>query len=88
MERKHHSPEEISHILQDLEGGMTVDQAVMIHGVSKATLYRWRKRAQGNDIQNSERLSRLHEENGRLKNLLADAALEIHALKEQLEKEK
>jgi len=88
MERKHHSPEEISKILQDLESGMTVDQAVSSHGVSKATLYRWRKKAQGNGVLNSERLSRLYEENGRLKNLLADAALEIHALKEQMEKEK
>lgn len=88
MERKHHSPEEISHILQDLESGLTVDQAVLVHGVSKATLYRWRKKAQGHDTQNSERLTRLHEENGRLKSLLAEAALEIHALKEQLENEK
>lgn len=88
MERKHHSPEEIKLILQELDRGLSVDKAVSLYDVSKATLYRWRKKAQASETAHVKRLQLADEENGRLRNLLADAVLEIHALKEKLNKEK
>ena len=87
MERKHHSPEEIKAVLQDLDSGMTIDAVVVRHRVSKASVYRWRKKAQATESAHVKRLQSVDEENRRLRNLLADAVLEIHALKEKLKKE-
>ncbi|GEM_PF-2566288 len=87
MERKHHSPEEIQVILQDLDSGMTIDEVVSRYSVSKASVYRWRKKAQMTENAQVKRLQRVDEENRRLRNLLADAVLEIHALKEKLKKD-
>ncbi len=71
-------------ILQELENGLSVDKAINKHGISKATLYRWRKKAQKLESAEMKRLQQVDEENSRLRSLLADAALEIHALKEKL----
>ena len=85
MERKHHSNEEIEEILLELENGLTIDQITYRHGISRATLYRWRKRARNSVNRDISRLRQADEENARLRNLLSDAALEIHALKEKLD---
>lgn len=85
MENRHHTSGEISRILKELEGGLTVETAVRKYGVSKATLYRWKKKAQKSGTVEMKRLLQADEENSRLRSLLADAALEIHALKEKLE---
>ena len=71
-------------ILQEVADGLSVEDATKTHKVSKATLYRWRKRAQQTDIEEIGRLKLVAEENKRLKHLLAEAALEIQALKEEL----
>ncbi|GLQ06692.1 transposase [Sneathiella chinensis] len=84
MSRKQHSAEEIAAILDELDAGLSVPEALRKFGVSKATLYRWRKQARSSLDEEAARLRQVDEENSRLKNLLADAALEIHALKEQL----
>ena len=55
------------------------------HNISKATLYRWRKRVQKPDNDQVKRLQQVYDEICRLQSLLADAAMEIHALKEKLE---
>ena len=85
MEKRHHSNEEIEEILQELENGLTIDQVTYRYGISRATLYRWRKRARNSFDRDITRLRQADEENARLRNLLADAALEIHALKEKLD---
>lgn len=84
MERKQHTSREISLILGEMEEGLSVEMAVEKHKISKATLYRWRKMAQKSGNQEIKRLQQADEENSRLRILLADAALEIHALKEKL----
>ncbi|MFT6557283.1 MULTISPECIES: transposase [Sneathiella] len=85
MERKHHSLTEIYEILQQIEDGLPIDVAAEQFGISKATLYRWKKKALASDNTELKKLARITDENNRLKNLLADAALEIHALKEKLQ---
>jgi len=85
MERKHHTKQEISAVLQELEDGLSVDNLLEKHSISKATLYRWRKMAQKSGSIQVKRLQQVDEENSRLRNLLADAALEIHVLKEKLD---
>ncbi|MEH6402657.1 MAG: transposase [Sneathiella sp.] len=84
MERKHHTAKEISLILRELEQGLSVEEVVDRYDISKATLYRWRKTAQKSGDVEKKRLQQADEENSRLRTLLADAVLEIHALKEKL----
>jgi|TARA_R100000005_G_scaffold94419_1_gene72345 putative transposase len=84
MERKTHTAQEIGLILKELADGRTVEEAAKHHGISRATLYRWKKRAERSGEQEISRLRQVDEENRRLKHLLAEAALEIQALKEQL----
>lgn len=56
------------------------------HGISEATLYNWKARYGGSDVSEARRLKALEEENGKLKQLLADAVLDASALRELLTK--
>jgi len=84
MDRRHHTSQEITQILQELDFGSSVDQVLSKYRISKATLYRWRKKAQKTETAHVKRLQQVAEENKRLRSLLSDAALEIHALKEKI----
>ena len=48
---------------------------------SDATFYKWRAKFGGMDVSDAKRLKELEGENGKLKRLLAEAHLDIHALK-------
>ena len=50
-------------------------------GVSPATFYQWRSKYGGMGVADAQRLRTLESENGRLKRLLAEAHLDIEALK-------
>ncbi len=52
------------------------------HGVSEATIYKWKAKFGGMDVSDARRLRQLEEENARLKKLLADAILDNAALKD------
>jgi putative transposase len=50
-------------------------------GFSDATFYKWRAKFRGMDVSDAKRLKELEGENAKLKKLLAEAQLDIHALK-------
>jgi putative transposase len=50
-------------------------------GVSEATFYNWRAKFGGMEVTDAKRLKELEGENAKLKKLLAEAHLDIHALK-------
>jgi putative transposase len=52
------------------------------HGVSEQTIYLWKKKFVGMGPADVKRLKELEQENGRLKKLLAEAALDIEVLKD------
>ena len=43
------------------------------HGISDATLYKWKAKYGGMEVSDARRLRRLQEENTKLKKLLAEA---------------
>ncbi len=51
------------------------------HGVSPATIYRWRSRFTVLDVNEAQRLRQIEEENMRLKQLVADLSLDREALR-------
>lgn len=55
-------------------------------GIAKTTLYNWKSKYSGMDVNQVRRLKELEEENRRLKRMYADLALDHELLKEVLEK--
>ena len=51
---------------------------------SDATFYKWRSKYGGMEVPDARRLRELEAENGKLKRLLAEAHLDMHALKSVL----
>ena len=84
--RKRHRPEEIVAKLREvdeaLSQGKTLEDVAKSLGVSLMTLHRWRTEYGSTDRDAVKRLKELERENGRLKGLVADQALDIQILKE------
>ena len=56
------------------------------HGISETTFYKWEAKYGGLEVSEARRLKGLEDENRRLKKLLAEAMLDVAALKEVLAK--
>ena len=86
MKKKRHSPEQIIRKLREAEGhlsaGMTIGQACQKLEVSEQTFHRWRNQYGGMKADDAKRLKELETENGRLKKLVAEQALDNQILKE------
>ena len=86
MGRKRHTAEQIIRKLREAEvelarGLRTPDVARKL-GITEQTYYRWRKEYGGLRVAQAKRLKELERENGRLKKLLAEQALDNAILKE------
>jgi len=86
MSRKRFTAESIIIKLREAEvelsRGHTVAHICRKIGISEQTYYRWRKEYGGLRVDQAKRLKVLERENGRLKKLVADQALDIAILKE------
>jgi putative transposase len=78
--------DQIIGILKEHEAGVSVADLCRKHGVSGATVYKWKAKYGGMDFCEAKRLKGLEYENARLKRLLADAMLDNAALKDLLRK--
>ena len=81
MRTSKYSEEQIIGFLRQAEAGMPIKELCRKHGFSDASFYKWRARFGGMDVSEAKRLRELELENGKLKRLLAEAHLDIHALK-------
>ena len=83
---KRHQPEQIILKLREadamLAGDASIGQVCQQLGVSEATLHRWRNQYGGMKANEAKRLKELEQENGRLKRLIAEQALDVMILKE------
>ena len=83
--RKRHNPEEIVRKLRDAEAMLTAGRelAAVLQSleVSEATFNRWRNQYGGMKSEAAKRLKELETENRRLKQIVADQALDIQMLK-------
>ena len=81
MKTSRFSEEQIIGFLKQAEAGMQVKELCRKGGFSDATFYKWRAKFGGMDATDAKRLRELEAENSKLKRLLAEAHLDIHALK-------
>ena len=83
--RKKHRPEEIVGKLRDadamLNAGKDLAAVLQALEISEATLARWRAQYGGMKSEEAKRLKALEDVNRRLKQLVADQALDIQMLK-------
>jgi putative transposase len=87
MKQRRFSEEQIVSILREAErGAKPLAELCREHGISEQTFYRWRRKYDGLNERDIQRLKELTAENARLKRLLAERDLEVDALKELLAK--
>jgi putative transposase len=86
MKRSRFSEEQIIAILKEQESGISVADLCRKHGVSDASIYKWKAKFGGMDVSEARRLRALEDENAKLKRMLADAMLDNVALKDLLGK--
>ena len=86
MKRARFSEEQIVGILKEQEAGAPTVELCRRHGISGQTFYTWKKRDRGLEVGDARRLRQLEDENGRLKRLVANQALDNVMLHELLRK--
>lgn len=81
MRKSRFGEEQIIGILREQEVGAATAEVCRRHGISEQTFYRWRAKYGGMGPSDAQRLRTLEDENRRLKKLLAEAMLDVSALK-------
>jgi len=81
MKKSQFTDQQIIGFLRQAEAGMPVKDLCRKEGFSDVTFYKWRAKFGGMDTSDAKRLRELEAENSKLKKLLAEAHLDIHALK-------
>ena len=79
--KKRFTEEQILDFLKQAEAGVPVKELCRRHGFSDASFYNLRAKFSGITVTDAKRIKDLELENSRLKKLLAEAHLDIEALK-------
>jgi putative transposase len=77
---------QIISILKEADAGRPVNEIWRSYGISSATDYKWKAKYGGLEASDIKRLKDLEQENGKLKRLYAEMALENAALKDVIAK--
>lgn len=82
MARKRFTEEQIAFALRQHESGTALAEIVRKMGISEQTFYRWKKKYAGMGVAELRKLKSLEEENKKLKQLVADLALDKKMLQD------
>jgi putative transposase len=78
------SEEQIIGFIKQAEAGIPIKEVCRKGGFSDATFYKWRAKFGGMEVPDARKPRELEGENAKLKKLLAEAHLDMHALKSVL----
>jgi putative transposase len=73
--------EQIIAVLKEVDAGAKLQDVVRRLGVTEQTYYRWKAKYGGMEVSDAKKLKALEDENRRLKQVVADQALDLQALK-------
>lgn len=86
MKRKVFTESQILQVLKQYEGGREALDVCREYGISKATLFNWRKKYSGLESSHIKELKALQDENRRLKQMYAELMLDHQLAKTIIEK--
>ena len=86
MKAKQYTEEQIIAVLREGAAGAKVADLCRKYGMSDATYYNWKAKYAGMTVSDLKRLKTLENENRRLKQIVAEQALDNQTLKELLSK--
>jgi len=86
MKRTRYSAEQITFAMRQAESGSPVSEVCRKMNIAEHTFYRWKKKFAGMGVAEVRRLKILGEENRKLKQLVADLALDKQMLQDVLRK--
>jgi len=86
MRKSKFTPEQVAMVLRQAESGTPVAELCRKMEVTENTFYRWRKKFGGMGTPEIRELRQLREENRKLKQLVADLALDKTILQDSLRK--
>ena len=86
MKKTRFTEAQIMAVLRQMEGGVPAAELCREHGMSSATLYKWRAKYGGMDASMMSQMKALEDENRRLKRMFADLSMQADLLREALGK--
>ena len=86
MRKSRFTAEQIAHAVRQAESGTPVAEIVRHLGISQQTFFRWKRQYIGMGVAEIQKLRQLEEENKKLKQLVADLALDKQMLQDVLSK--
>lgn len=81
MRKSQFTEDQILGMLREIDAGRSVTDVARAHGVTAHTLYRWKAKYGGMQVNEARRLRELEDENRRLKHLVADLTLDNQVLR-------
>ena len=84
MRKSKFTESQIVGILAEGESGLAVGHVCRKHGISNATYYQWKSKYAGVSANELKRIKDLEAENGKLKRMYAELALENTAIMDVL----
>lgn len=82
MARKRYTEEQIAFAIRQHESGTPIAEITRKMGIAEQTFYRWKKKYAGMGVAEVRKLKTLEEENKKLKQLVADLALDKKMLQD------
>ena len=87
MKRSRFTDEQIVQILAEADSSdKTVQQVAASHKITDQTIYAWRRKFRGMQVQDVAKMRELERENSELKSMLAEAQLELRAVGKLIQK--
>ena len=80
MRKSRFNEEQIIGILKESEAGADPGELCRRHGITRGSLYRWKAKYGGMEVNEARRLRQLEEENRELKHAVAELLLDKRAL--------